>query len=245
MLPLERSSPIISLSMMSWRRSIAPGEVKRAIAGFQDRFSGFAQHDAQELLNFLVDGLHEVRARCARGVDLVASDRAYPVATSQDLNAVTERTYMTDEDMHGRPDSEVAPLSWAKYRARNDSVVADLFAGQLKSTLVCPHCSRVSVSFDPYTMLSLPLPTNPSRNIVALLQRLPYDASLPPRRMVPSLSQVAGAEAINLASAGSPDEADPKREKLWEAHGFELAKTGTVADLRFAVARETGIPPER
>lgn len=44
-------------------RAVAPSDVKRAIAGFQDRFTGFAQHDAQELLNFLVDGLHEVCVR--------------------------------------------------------------------------------------------------------------------------------------------------------------------------------------
>jgi ubiquitin carboxyl-terminal hydrolase 4/11 len=40
-------------------RCIEPREVRRAIGGFQERFTGFAQHDAQELLNFLVDGLHE------------------------------------------------------------------------------------------------------------------------------------------------------------------------------------------
>ena len=33
------------------------------------------------------------------------------------------------------------------------------FQGQYKSTLVCPICEKVSVTFDPFMYLSLPLPT--------------------------------------------------------------------------------------
>lgn len=34
----------------------------------------------------------------------------------------------------------------------------DLLHGQLKSTLVCPVCSKVSVKFDPFCFLSVPVP---------------------------------------------------------------------------------------
>lgn len=53
---------------------------------------------------------------------------------------------------------EVALESWGDYRKRNDSIVVDLFHGQLKSTLVCPECAKVSIKFDPFCFLSLPLP---------------------------------------------------------------------------------------
>lgn len=37
--------------------------------------------------------------------------------------------------------------------------------GQFKSTLVCPVCSKVSVTFDPFMYLSLPLQPATTRNI--------------------------------------------------------------------------------
>ena len=81
---------------------------------------------------------------------------------------------------------------------------------------------------------------------VVLLQRSPYDCSLPGRRAVPSLADVtSGAAATSLLAGHSPLESDPLRERPWEGLGFVLPKTGTVADVRASVARETGIPSER
>jgi len=37
--------------------------------------------------------------------------------------------------------------------------------GQYKSTLVCPICKKVSVTFDPFMYLSLPLPTTTMRTM--------------------------------------------------------------------------------
>ena len=42
---------------------------------------------------------------------------------------------------------------------RNKSVIVDQFQAQLKSTLVCPTCGKVSITFDPFMYLSLPLPS--------------------------------------------------------------------------------------
>jgi ubiquitin carboxyl-terminal hydrolase 4/11/15 len=40
-------------------RSVAPVELKRVIGRHYQAFLGFEQHDTQELLAFLLDGLHE------------------------------------------------------------------------------------------------------------------------------------------------------------------------------------------
>ena len=37
-------------------------------------------------------------------------------------------------------------------------MITDLFHGQFKSTVCCSECDRVSVTFDPYMTLSLPIP---------------------------------------------------------------------------------------
>ena len=59
----------------------------------------------------------------------------------------------------------VAKEAWEGYKQRNDSIIVDLFHGLLKSTLVCPECRKVSVQFDPFCYLSLPLPLKKERFI--------------------------------------------------------------------------------
>ena len=63
----------------------------------------------------------------------------------------------------------MAAESWENYRKRNSSVIVDMFHGLLKSTVVCPECSKVSVTFDPHCMLQLPLPVKRERTIEASL----------------------------------------------------------------------------
>ena len=54
------------------------------IGKYAPRFNGFQQHDSQELLSFLLDGLHE------------------------DLNRVHDKPYVELKDSDGRPDEIVA-----------------------------------------------------------------------------------------------------------------------------------------
>ncbi|XVF53187.1 hypothetical protein PTKIN_Ptkin05aG0080200 [Pterospermum kingtungense] len=125
----------------SGRTAIAPRVFKGKLARFAPQFSGYNQHDSQELLAFLLDGLHE------------------------DLNRVKQKPYIEMKDSDGRPDEEVAAESWKNHKARNDSVIVDICQGQYKSTLVCPDCSKISITFDPFMYLSLPLPSTITRTM--------------------------------------------------------------------------------
>ncbi|KAJ6755604.1 UBIQUITIN CARBOXYL-TERMINAL HYDROLASE [Salix purpurea] len=120
---------------------VAPRTFKSKLARFAPQFSGFNQHDSQELLAFLLDGLHE------------------------DLNRVKSKPYVEAKDEESRPDEEVADEYWQNHVARNDSVIVDVCQGQYKSTLVCPDCRKVSVTFDPFMYLSLPLPSTNTRTM--------------------------------------------------------------------------------
>lgn len=58
--------------------------------------------------------------------------------------------------------------------------------GQYKSTLVCPNCKKVSVTFDPFMYLSLPLPSATTRTMTLTVistdgsaQPSPYTISVP------------------------------------------------------------------
>jgi len=73
---------------------------------------------------------------------------------------------------------EVAIETWHDYRLRNNSVIVDIFHGLLKSTLVCPDCTKVSVKFDPFCYLSLPLPVKKERHMTIFF--VPLD----PRRRI-------------------------------------------------------------
>ncbi|KAJ0084359.1 hypothetical protein Patl1_30249 [Pistacia atlantica] len=118
---------------------VAPRTFKSKLAHFALQFSGFNQHDSQELLAFLLDGLHE------------------------DLNRVKCKPYIEAKDGDDRSDEEVADEYWQNHLARNDSIIVDVCQGQYKSTLVCPVCKKVSTTFDPFMYLSLPLPSTTMR----------------------------------------------------------------------------------
>lgn len=109
---------------------VAPRSFKAKLARFAPQFSGYNQHDSQvrcltctfysfygfhaicisksgvlfcqELLAFLLDGLHE------------------------DLNRVKHKPYIKSRDADGRPDEEVADEYWANHIARNDSIIVDV-----------------------------------------------------------------------------------------------------------------------
>ncbi|XWS50184.1 hypothetical protein CRYUN_Cryun12cG0067200 [Craigia yunnanensis] len=132
---------LLRKSWSSGQTAIAPRVFKGKLARFAPQFSGYNQHDSQELLAFLLDGLHE------------------------DLNRVKQKPYIEMKDSDGRPDEEVAAESWKNHKARNDSVIVDVCQGQYKSTLVCPVCSKISITFDPFMYLSLPLPSTITRTM--------------------------------------------------------------------------------
>jgi len=68
-------------------------------------------HCFQEMLAFLLDGLHE------------------------DLNKVKRKPYIEAKDSDGRPDDEVAEEKWKYHKARNDSVIVDVFQVSISYSL--------------------------------------------------------------------------------------------------------------
>uniref|UniRef100_A0A673Y663 Ubiquitin carboxyl-terminal hydrolase 32 n=1 Tax=Salmo trutta TaxID=8032 RepID=A0A673Y663_SALTR len=137
------------------QKNVAPLKLRWTIAKYAPRFNGFQQQDSQELLAFLLDGLHE------------------------DLNRVHEKPYVELKDSNGRPDWEVALEAWENHLRRNRSIVVDLFHGQLKSQVKCKTCGHISARFDPFNFLSLPLPMDSSMHLEITVIML--DGSTPVR----------------------------------------------------------------
>nr|XP_009671394.1 PREDICTED: ubiquitin carboxyl-terminal hydrolase 4 [Struthio camelus australis] len=164
---------------------VAPRMFKTQVGRFAPQFSGYQQQDSQELLAFLLDGLHE------------------------DLNRVKKKPYLELKDANGRPDLVVAKEAWENHRLRNDSIIVDIFHGLFKSTLVCPKCAKISVTFDPFCYLTLPLPLRRDRLMeVTLVYANPQRRPVQYRVVVPmmgaisdlceSLSKLSGVPAENM-----------------------------------------------
>jgi ubiquitin C-terminal hydrolase len=55
---------------------------------------------------------------------------------------------------------ELSEDAWENYLKLNKSIVTDIFAGQLQSTVTCTVCSHNSFTFDPFLDLSIPIVRN-------------------------------------------------------------------------------------
>lgn len=74
------------------------------------------------------------------------------------LNAGTAGEKLVIDD--NLPTNRKADLTWEWYSKVENSVIKDLFVGQLKSALKCTVCGNASETFDPFWDLSVPLPTS-------------------------------------------------------------------------------------
>jgi ubiquitin carboxyl-terminal hydrolase 8 len=121
-----------------------PEDFKHKLEQFAPQFRGFEQQDAQELLAFLLDGIHE------------------------DLNRVKNRPYIEEKDCDGTNDHGDSITAWSNYLLRNRSIIVDMFQGQLRNTMTCRNkskqsadgsygCGHRNVKFDPIMYLSLPI----------------------------------------------------------------------------------------
>lgn len=127
-------SELIKELWMGTEAYVSPWDLKKVIGKFAPQFSGYSQQDSQELLSYMLDGLHE------------------------DLNRIIKKPFVEDIEFKNQKDEELSAESWSNYLKRNQSMIIDLFAGQYKSRLDCPDCNKISITFDPFLSISLPVP---------------------------------------------------------------------------------------
>ena len=96
-----------------------------------------AQQDAHEFLSLFLDTLHE------------------------DINRISNKPYIKlQERQFGEDDITAANRWWKSHKLREDSIVSDLFYGQLKSDIKCLSCNKSSITYDPFMFLTLPIPSS-------------------------------------------------------------------------------------
>ncbi|KAF9178547.1 ubiquitin-specific protease doa4 [Haplosporangium sp. Z 767] len=120
---------------------VSPTSFRYAIAGFAPQFKGTEQHDSQEFLSFLLDGLHE---------DLKTEPR--PPLPGDD-----EGSEADDARMEKLPDYEASEIAWQRYLRRDNSIIVNLFQGQFRNRLCCTKCGKTSTTYNAFMYLSLPI----------------------------------------------------------------------------------------
>ena len=113
-----------------------PSDFKYTIGRKAERFRGYGQQDSNEFMSVFLDYLNE------------------------DLNKTTKKEYVElKEKSDDETDEDCARRFWEVNLRRNDSIVTDLFCGQFKSTITCPDCNWINITFDPFDAINLPLLT--------------------------------------------------------------------------------------
>ena len=156
-----------------WKQNctITPKSFKKIIGEKNTAFKGFDQNDSQELLNLILDKIHDeikaevtiqfcnfpqsvidiikVREECAR----VINDKS----TSIEQKEAASKYYKEFRLKH--PDDVtilMASTFWKKHIKKNHSIITDLFTGLYYSKIECMECSNCTSNFEPFIMMSIP-----------------------------------------------------------------------------------------
>ncbi|KAF9349340.1 ubiquitin-specific protease doa4 [Mortierella sp. NVP85] len=120
---------------------VSPTSFRNAIIGFAPQFKGSEQHDSQEFLSFLLDGLHE---------DLKTMSQPPPPGDD-------EGSEEDDARMERLPELEASEIAWQRYLRRDNSIIVSLFQGQFKNRLSCTKCGKTSTTYNAFMYLALPI----------------------------------------------------------------------------------------
>lgn len=167
---------------------IYPKSFKSTLGRHAEQFMGFDQHDSQELATYLLDALHE------------------------DTNLVTRKPYVEKpEQEDNESDLDAARKAWDAHTNREHSFINDIFVGLVKSKVTCPveECGRVSITYDPFMYLSVPIPgttevtisvtfvhLDPLRRLQRLSLTIPKSASI--ADLLSHVSSITGVKSEDL-----------------------------------------------
>ena len=114
---------------------INPINLKNIFCKKEKSFDNQEQQDAHEFLIAFLNSLHE------------------------DLNRIIIRKKITSEEKkENETDEEASNRWWEDYKKYDDSIIVDLFQGQYKSTIKCSSCQKISIIYDKFMTLGLPIP---------------------------------------------------------------------------------------
>ncbi|KAJ7625489.1 ubiquitin carboxyl-terminal hydrolase 4 [Roridomyces roridus] len=125
---------------------IVPIEFRKAVCHLNSQYNGSNQHDSQEFLSFLLDGIHEDLNRLL----------VQPTFT---------RTPEQEAELERLGPQIASEQEWRLWKTRNDSVIVDFFQGQFRNRLQCLTCNTTSTTYNVFSILQLPIPHGKSSKV--------------------------------------------------------------------------------
>ena len=125
--------------------------LKTAVGNFYPSFKGSRQHDSHEFLMYLLNWLHE------------------------DLKGEVLAVTGIDDDI---PNYWMAETILSEHLNDGQSFISSLFQGENRHKMICNNCLHESISFEPFFILSLSLPSSGGCTLADLFQRYYEDSSV-------------------------------------------------------------------
>ena len=134
----EEFANLLSKMWIDHQKVANPQELKYAVADLNYEFNNNNQQDSSEFLIFLLNLLHDEINR-------------------EKINAGS----LFYEPPKGENESDInaSQRFWNLFRRKNNSIIIDLFYGQLKNTTRCLSCGNCMTSFEVFNILPIEIPT--------------------------------------------------------------------------------------
>lgn len=130
------------------KHAVRPAQFKFACGSINSLFKDMSQQDCQEFCQFLLDGMHEDLNQCGG-------------------NPPLKELSKQAEDLREKLSFRIASsIEWERYLTTDFSVIVDLFQGQYASRLQCKVCEHTSTTYQPFSVLSVPMPTKKNGNLI-------------------------------------------------------------------------------
>lgn len=160
------------LLSMETKRIVSPQNFKYLLSMKNEMFDGYSQNDSHELLNFILDTIHE-ETKCRVELWLQSFPQAYHqieqikkncvdnINSTNNLNEKIKyiQSYNLYESTHQQEIAIHSGISyWAAYIEKNFSVISQYFMGVYNSNIKCGNCGNNSHAFEVFTTVSLEIP---------------------------------------------------------------------------------------
>jgi len=157
-------------AMWKQNREVEPRDFKKIIGKYCSMFNGYNQNDSQELLNLILDTIHEeLKSEVLVKFQNIPKGVSYYLDVQSECNnkandetlSLEERQkyldYLKHYTVSHRDDSIIANayVYWKNYIQKSHSIISDLFTGLFYSKIICSVCNAVTGAFEPFTTLSL------------------------------------------------------------------------------------------
>ena len=130
-------SIILKKLWLESNKIINPIELKYSIDDKISLYKGNVQHDSQEFLLIFLNLLHEEVNR---------------------ENIIGLNKYYETNKIENESDIAASKRFWNFFKKENNSILIDLFYGQIKNTIKCLNCAHSEINFETFSVLSLEIP---------------------------------------------------------------------------------------